>query len=101
MESVIQIVDYAKYEWMTKTEVSSTRKYKVPAIVKPSWWVELNKNDKSTTEQLWLLSKGDISSIISTNSINSQVINLPVVRKKSRAKTVSYTHLTLPTIYSV
>ena len=85
-ESVIQIADYAKYKWMTKTEVSSTRKYKVPPIVKPSWWVELSENDKSTTEQLWLLSKGDISSIISTNSINSQVINLPEVGKKSRAK---------------
>ena len=119
MESVIQIADYAKYEWMTKTEVTKTKKYKVPPIVNPSWWVELSENNKSTTEQLWLLSKGDISSIISMNSINSQVKNLPEVGKKSKAKkkffsewnterpslfldvAVSYTHLTLPTIYSV
>ena len=86
MESVIQIVDYAKYEWMTKTEVPSTRKYKVPAIVRPSWWVELSENDKSTTEQLWLLSKGDISSIISMKPINSQIKNLPEIGKKSRSK---------------
>ena len=86
MESVIQIADYAKYEWMTKTEVTNTKKYKVPQIVNPSWWVELSENNKSTTEQLWLLSKGDISSIISMNSINSQVKNLPEVGKKSRAK---------------
>ena len=86
MESVIQIADYAKYEWMMKTEVTNTKKYKVPQIVNPSWWVELSDNNKSTTEQLWLLSKGDISSIISMNSINSQVRNLPEVGKKSRAK---------------
>ena len=92
MESVIQIADYAKYKWMTPVkeneEESKTkeRKYKVPPIIKPSWWVKLGENDKSTTEQLWLLSKGDISSIVSMNSIHSQVKNLPEVGKKSRAK---------------
>ena len=93
MKSIVQVADYAKYQWMDPpivdkeedTKPKRNRKYKVPMISRPSWWVNLDENDRSTTEQLWLLSKGDISQILSTQ-MPSQMVNLPGIGKKSRAK---------------
>lgn len=97
--SVLQIADFAKYPWMTKdnelvgedTEKKPRRKNRVPPIVSPSWWsspLEQNLSCRPTTEQLWLLVKGDAGDIFAstTNTVPSQVVNLPDVGKKSRAK---------------
>ena len=100
--SVLQVADFAKYPWMTvknekeketntENEKKSKRKNRVPPIVYPSWWSPSHENNLScrpTTEQLWLLVKGDATNIFSstTNTVTSQVVNLPDVGKKSRAK---------------
>ena len=72
-------------------KVGKKRNNRVPPIVNPTWWSSASEphlGSRPTTEQLWMLSKGDPSSILAskTNTTQSHVVNLPDVGKKSRAK---------------
>lgn len=108
--SVFQIVDYASYHWMKSqknnevvantNEVNlpdevvqkkkSNRVKRVPPVYLPSWWTN-KKPEKSlcsrpSTEQLWLLVKGDASNLFTSSYLSTQVVNIPELGRKSKSK---------------
>lgn len=107
--SVYQIADFGQYPWMKKTSVVApviedddmettdvtqekpkvTRKTKMPLINTPKWWSsspEATLGGRSTTEQLWLATRGDPSGLFEESIVPSQVVNLPIYGKKNRSK---------------
>ena len=103
--SVFQVVDVAQYPWMKKekpvVEVNeseteptpkvrhSPKKTRAPPINPPKWWGKSPESpcgSRPSIEQLWLATKGDVSSLFNSGSVAYQVVNLPELGKKSRAK---------------
>ncbi len=72
-----------------KPKTPVVRKFKMPTVSPPSWWSiepETTLGTRSTTEQLWLATRGDASDIFTGDSTPSQVVNLPELGKKSKPK---------------
>ena len=104
--SVYQIADFGQYPWMKKTpsptpvvetgetdptegKPKATRKTKMPLVTIPKWWSSPPENSlgsRSTTEQLWLATKGDVAGLFDDSIVPSQVVNLPSYGKKNRSK---------------
>lgn len=65
------------------------RKFKMPPISPPSWWPtepESTLGTRSTTEQLWLATRGDASGVFTGDVAPSQVVNHPELGKKTKPK---------------
>lgn len=107
--SVFQIADYASYNWMkyqkntseenvtppeevVQKKRTSNRVKRVPPVYLPPWWTnkkpEKSLSSRPTTEQLWLLVKGDASNLFTSSSLPTQVVNIPELGRKSKSKKI-------------
>lgn len=104
--SVFQIADYASYNWMksqkseenvnppedVQKKRSNNRVKRVPPVYLPSWWTnkqpEKSLSSRPTTEQLWLLVKGDASNLFTSSSLPTQVVHIPELGRKSKSKKI-------------
>ena len=92
--SVYQVADIAQYPWMKKPAVDAEvverpKKTRAPPINPPKWWANCPESpcgSRPSSEQLWLATKGDVSLLFNPGSVAYQVVNLPELGKKSRAK---------------
>lgn len=72
-----------------KTVRATNKKTRAPPITAPKWWVdspETSCGSRPSSEQLWLATKGDVSLLFNSGTLAYQVVNLPELGKKSRAK---------------
>ena len=115
--SVYQVADVAQYPWMKKEKAekkveevvvvegegeaqpkpkpvrATNKKTRSPPINPPKWWVdapEASCGSRPSSEQLWLATKGDASLLFNSGTVPYQVVNLPELGKKSRAKKSSF-----------
>lgn len=73
-----------------KPKTKSKRVVRVPPVNFPSWWTSSQPSgtlsSRPTTEQLWLVVKGDASKLFGTSTLTTHVVNMPELGRRSKSK---------------